>query len=163
MASATHFTPTSLLSVIVPSPRIGIRRPLLSVTNGIEFFCVLVSAAANDRAPPRLKSIAEVALICKNWRRLIPSVLRSLCILEVRCPPIARGLQVFSNHRVKGSQNCDSSLLRRLPWPKARYPSAQTNGLGSHQPIIIRVPTGRGINPTHNRAKDLKGPTQPNR
>src|ERR1035441_3115481 len=84
MASATHLFPTSPLSVIVPNPRRGICRPLLSVTSGIKFSWVLVFGAANDCALPRLRNIAEAAnsaLVCKNWRRLIPLELRSLFIL----------------------------------------------------------------------------------
>src|ERR1035437_2218301 len=84
MASATHLFPTSPLSVIVPNPRRGICRLLLSVTSGIKFSWVLVFGAANDCALPRLRNIAEAAnsaLVCKNWRRLIPLELRSLFIL----------------------------------------------------------------------------------
>src|SRR5208283_482461 len=86
MASATHLFPTAPLSVIVPNPRRGICRPLLSVTSGIKFSWVLVFGAANDCALPRLRNIAEAAnsaLVCKNWRRLIPLELRSLFILVV--------------------------------------------------------------------------------
>src|ERR1035437_10411140 len=84
MASATHLIPTSPLSVMVPNPRRGICRPLLRVTSGTKFFWVLVFGAANDCALPRLRNIAEAAhpaLVCKNWRRLIPLELRSLFIL----------------------------------------------------------------------------------
>src|ERR1017187_7528456 len=84
MASATHLIPTSPLSVIVPNPRRGICRPLLRVTSGIKLFWVLVFGAANDCALPRLRNMAEAAhsaLVCKNWRRLIPLELRSLFIL----------------------------------------------------------------------------------
>src|ERR1039457_6207444 len=84
MASATHLIPTSPPSVIVPNPRRGICRPLLRVTSGIKFFWVLVFGAANDSVLPRLRNMAEAphpALVCKNWRRLIPLALRSLFIL----------------------------------------------------------------------------------
>src|ERR1019366_10434295 len=84
MASATHLIPTSPLSVMVPNPRRGICRPLLRVTSGIKFFWVLVFGAANDSVLPRLRNMAEAAnsaLVCKNWRRLIPLELRSLFIL----------------------------------------------------------------------------------
>src|ERR1017187_831770 len=84
MASATHLIPTSPLSVMVPNPRRGICRPLLRVTSGTKFFWVLVFDAANDGALPRLRNMAEAAhpaLVCKNWRRLIPLELRSLFIL----------------------------------------------------------------------------------
>src|SRR5215472_7401603 len=86
MASATHLTPTSPLSVIVPSPRRGIRRPLLSVTSGIEFSGAPPSGAAIDCTPPTLKNIAEAAnpaLVCKNWRRFISLVLGFLFILVI--------------------------------------------------------------------------------
>src|ERR1017187_7553710 len=84
MASATHLIPTSPLSVMVPNPRRGICRPLLRVTSGITFFWVLVCGAANDSVLPRLRNMAEAAhsaLVCKNWRRLIPLEWRSLFIL----------------------------------------------------------------------------------
>src|ERR1035437_999321 len=84
MASATHLVPTSPLSVMVPNPRRGICRPLLRVASGTRFFWVLVFGAANDCALPRPRNMAEAAhpaLVCKNWRRLIPLELRSLFIM----------------------------------------------------------------------------------
>src|ERR1035437_2776431 len=84
MASATHLIPTSPLSVMVPNPRRGICTPLLRVTSGVRFFRVLVFGAAKDCALPRPRNMAEAAhpaLVCKNWRRLIPLELRSLFIL----------------------------------------------------------------------------------
>src|SRR5271154_2390334 len=86
MASATHLFPTSPLSVMVPNPRRGICRPLLSVRSGIKFSWVPAFGAANDCALPRLRNMAEAAnsaLVCKNWRRLNPLELRSLFILVV--------------------------------------------------------------------------------
>src|SRR5882757_699478 len=83
MASATHLSPTSPFSVMVPNPRRGIFRPLLSVTSGIEFSRALVSGAAYNCARPRPRNIAEAAnpaLVCRNWRRSIPLELRSLFI-----------------------------------------------------------------------------------
>src|SRR5580658_3763774 len=107
MASATHLSPTSPLSVMVPNPRRGIFRALLSVTSGIEFSLVLVFDAANDCALPRLRNIAEAAnsaLVCKNWRRLIPLELRSSFILVV----------LWRLAKVKILNNDPDSFLKRV-------------------------------------------------